>query len=691
MKTGNIGIRSLADIGITDIDPYGTDRRKYKAFERTEKVKLRIGVFFDGTGNNRFNSDQVYYNTKYSKLPLEEDKVAKIEKLKSFVIESGSSYWNSYSNIALLHDLYEEKRARDRDENAKFQNLQLRFYIQGIGTLRDESDDMLGSGAGEGDRGVISRVEQACQEIANGIETALKNIQDKKTKKPMEIVSIQFDVFGFSRGAAAARHFCNEVLKSGSNKEPGSGGNSPILDIKRPIIKKTNEPKDSRAEVNQYKADATKKVKDNTQVVPQFNAPPTKDVFTGGNLGEFLHKKGIKYPKYNVSIEFLGIFDTVISQMLERKGIIDTTRNPITGIKATILNPVLGILTNAVALIKKVNPDLSNPNIKRVLHLKAQTEWRDNFPITPVGKFNGICSREISVLGAHSDIGGAYWQTKEELHTLHFFDLGKDATTAEKQKLEQQKQLLRNWYISEKLCNDDPATLYWETKHHVKVIAQSSYNSATPGETLLMDESFMGNQTSKIVGNKTYILQGYHYKLLSKRPLNNKLSLVYMNVMKYIALNYANTPFTLSESKTQHPEEYKYPENYYIEDNEIYNLKDEKTSQLQISKKTDLEKYQNLIIKIAEHGWINKEGKEVTYPKLFDNNNSYAISPEMYTYIMSKFVHLSANFDSPLADMLGHYNFAYANVPHFTDEKEFKNPPYKRKAYTPKLAAYDVS
>lgn len=62
MKTGNIGIRNIADIGVADIDIYGTNSKKYKAYERTEKIKLRIGVFFDGTGNNRFNSDSVYYN-----------------------------------------------------------------------------------------------------------------------------------------------------------------------------------------------------------------------------------------------------------------------------------------------------------------------------------------------------------------------------------------------------------------------------------------------------------------------------------------------------------------------------------------------------------------------------------------------------------------------------------------------------
>ncbi|MCW3160528.1 hypothetical protein [Chryseobacterium oryctis] len=63
----------------------------------------------------------------------------------------------------------------------------------------------------------------------------------------------------------------------------------------------------------------------------------------------------------------------------------------------------------------------------------------------------------------------------------------------------------------------------------------------------------------------------------------------------------------------------------------------------------------------------------------------------MYNFIMGKFVHLSANFNSPLIEPLDHYNIAYANVPLFTDEKEFKNPPYKRDSYSPDLALYDKS
>lgn len=680
-----IDIRRPGKIGATNIN---LDEVK-KTLQETEKVKLRIGVFFDGTGNNRFNSDQLYYTEK---LPLDESKVKKIQKkVNGFVPESGSSYWNAYSNIALLHDLYEENQI-DKTDTIPFYSIQQKYYIQGIGTLRDKEDDKLGAGFGEGPRGVILRVRQACKDIADGIEATFKNIQHRKTKKPIEIISIQFDVFGFSRGAAAARHFSNEVLKSGIDRDPIRKADYSLSNIKRPVIKKSEEPKDSLPTIAQYKAEGTKKVKDNTNVVRQNNAP-IRNVFTGGDLGKFLKEKNIKYPKYNVSVEFLGIFDTVISQMLEKKGIIDGARNPIIQTLIAPFNPILPFispLAGEVALIKKVNPNLSNPNIKKVLHLKAQTEWRDNFPVTPIGEFNGTFAREISVLGSHSDIGGAYWQTEAELNTLHFFDLGINADITEKQKLEQQKELLRNWYISQKLCKNNHDEIKWEIYHHV--LSFEGYIGEYPStqKKELLEESFMGDSLIKVIGNRTYILQGFHHKLVSKRPLNNKLSLVYMNVMKHVALNYADVPFNLPTSETPHPEEYEYPDKYEMSNDKIYELEMEKGFSPENIKKKDLEKYEKLIIKIASHGWTDK-GKIVTYPDLIDKNNLYAVPPEMYNYIMSNFVHLSANFNDPLVDMLDHNNFVYANVPHFTNEKEFKNPPYEREIYTPELSNYDLS
>ncbi|MFA7449103.1 MAG: hypothetical protein WCY77_11755 [Weeksellaceae bacterium] len=124
MAANNIGIRHVPGIGVADIDVYDTNRRKYDKFpdKYAEKVKIRIGVFFDGTGNNSYNSDAVYYRQT---LPLQEDDVPEVRH-KGFEVENGASYWNPYTNIKLLHDLYEEKTKRDDSKNIIFQQIQLK-------------------------------------------------------------------------------------------------------------------------------------------------------------------------------------------------------------------------------------------------------------------------------------------------------------------------------------------------------------------------------------------------------------------------------------------------------------------------------------------------------------------------------------------------------------------------------------
>ena len=84
---------------------------------------------------------------------------------------------------------------------------------------------------------------------------------------------------------------------------------------------------------------------------------------------------------------------------------------------------------------------------------------------------------------------------KNRIHSI--FDLGKDSTVAEKQKLEEQKQLLRNWYISQRLCEDNPAKLYWETMHHVHSFEGLGGDADTEKDELL-PESFMGDLTQKL-------------------------------------------------------------------------------------------------------------------------------------------------------------------------------------------------
>jgi type VI secretion system secreted protein VgrG len=104
-----------------------------------------------------------------------------------------------------LYELYTDHVFEDLPEEAK--QACLRVYIEGIGTKNNGPDSLYSQATGRGDTGVVARVEQSPAKIME----ELRLFQQKNPKVIIE--KIEFDIFGFSRGAAAARHFANEVLK----------------------------------------------------------------------------------------------------------------------------------------------------------------------------------------------------------------------------------------------------------------------------------------------------------------------------------------------------------------------------------------------------------------------------------------------------------------------------------------------
>ncbi len=138
------------------------------------KVVLEIGVFFDGTGNNEQNAQT----------------------------GGEGSYANARSNVSLLKDLYYNDGNRYDVTNAcgGYERRYRSRYVQGIGTETGEEDDIWGSAMGIGERGVENRVITAATDVGQMINQLSPGVE------PEEVV---LDVFGFSRGAAAARHFVN--------------------------------------------------------------------------------------------------------------------------------------------------------------------------------------------------------------------------------------------------------------------------------------------------------------------------------------------------------------------------------------------------------------------------------------------------------------------------------------------------
>ncbi|TDO99176.1 T6SS phospholipase effector Tle1-like catalytic domain-containing protein [Flavobacterium sp. 245] len=204
----------------------------------TRKDDLAIGIFFDGTNNNKNNTNAKEYYDKRARgeklTPKEEISAKAYDRYGR--MDEDSSYYNAWSNVARLSDAYRKDLA---------------VYVDGIGTETEKADSVLGAGLGTGfvleGAGILGKVEEGCKKLADKI------FKQSKTK---EIPILYLDVFGFSRGAAAARVFMDEISKKA------------------------------------YPLSVNRKNK-------------------GGALGYYLGKNNIKVEL--IKVRFLGLFDTVSS------------------------------------------------------------------------------------------------------------------------------------------------------------------------------------------------------------------------------------------------------------------------------------------------------------------------------------------------------------------------------------------
>lgn len=187
-----------------------SQQNEEKQQKATREITLTIGVFFDGTGNNAINTDNMLqactahnYNLNDAEAEGILGKCAR-ENFNLSEIRS-ISYSGYYTNVHWLNTLYTRRLV---DGKPEFQHS---IYIDGIGTEAGKPDSMIGQAFGTSDTGVLAKAGKAVSEIANNIKTALRELKRFIIDEEIIIKSLQFDIFGFSRGAAAARHFANHV------------------------------------------------------------------------------------------------------------------------------------------------------------------------------------------------------------------------------------------------------------------------------------------------------------------------------------------------------------------------------------------------------------------------------------------------------------------------------------------------
>ncbi|WP_421295589.1 T6SS phospholipase effector Tle1-like catalytic domain-containing protein [Aeromonas sp. 604534] len=276
---------------------------------------LRIGVFFDGTANNTFKhrEGKSALETALAQCSPEEQQVLLEQCFEGALPDDlNNSEKNDVTNIGKASDLYLR--------NDKAPALSAAVYIEGIGTTKGEDDASAGLGADKGETSSASRVEQACRtQIVAEIKEQLENILPT-----IECIhKVEFDVFGFSRGASAARQFVNRIDK-----------------------------------------------KDDHPLVEAMTADPDIPLKAGFDWSS----------RDDVRIQFVGLFDTVVSSYLWGKR----------------------------------NVTLAPDCAERVVHIVAADEWRYHFDLTRItddaaGTTLAENFTEVIIPGAHSDIGGGYY------------------------------------------------------------------------------------------------------------------------------------------------------------------------------------------------------------------------------------------------------------------------------------------
>jgi len=185
---------ALIDEGLPDESPDDPPEEKERP-----KVRVEAGFFFDGTGNNR-NNTQTYQKQVDECLTANAAGAMSEEDCSSEVSQiMEGSYLNAETNVSKLERMYQQGQLQG-DEWEQVHRIST--YVSGVGTKSGESDDSPSMGLGLGEQGILKKIDEGCSYFLFQLK---RNVTDR-------IDELVLDVFGFSRGAATARHFISREV-----------------------------------------------------------------------------------------------------------------------------------------------------------------------------------------------------------------------------------------------------------------------------------------------------------------------------------------------------------------------------------------------------------------------------------------------------------------------------------------------
>ena len=313
----------------------------------------------------------------------------------------GSSFVNGYTNIKRLFEHYKayDPLNLKESEPRKYTKDRFKVYASGDGCIdpyeakKLKSDSLIGLGTAFGETGVLAHIVYTCEKIANRLRgDDEKNISKDKQRGGCAVVDeLVLDVFGFSRGAAEARHFVSSIMKEydGFSKDSNRKYTLNTLDKTKNIFAPFYK--------NHTKDEGVYTLINN---IPHFNPlrPDIEKVTIEERRNNHNKRRTYKNPFFkkkdivisSVSFRFLGIYDTV-----PHYGICQANDN------------------------ENLNLDIKEAKIGRLVHLTAADEYRKNFAMTKIKesasrKFGVISKmKEISLPGSHADVGGGYMDKED--------------------------------------------------------------------------------------------------------------------------------------------------------------------------------------------------------------------------------------------------------------------------------------
>ncbi|WP_164875557.1 DUF2235 domain-containing protein [Apibacter sp. HY039] len=355
-------------------------------------LQISYGMFFDGTLNNRRNTE---IRKKVHKIEEYKNQAATKEEQKIYQKKSkeDNSFANDFSNVARKSLCCKESYT---------------IYTEGIGTTDEKGDSTAGFAWGRGETGVLAKVKSGCEKLAKKIK------EKKENNDKAKYISIIVDIFGFSRGAAAARNFAHNLQKKAYTPE--------IYSI--------------YGEYNQSYPIDYNGIPIDKSWLKDGKLPP------GGDLGIALLKAGLDrelIEAMEIRVRFLGVYDTVASY-----------------------DPY-NLIPDFKKYIKKLHlNELGAP--RKAVHFTAMDEHRENFSLTPM--HIGI-TKEFP--GVHSDIGGSYNTETEIVEEL-------ETSWSLKSKLEPfRKKLISEYWYKDQQLEYTGGFFYWALQGTRELQKEYSY------------------------------------------------------------------------------------------------------------------------------------------------------------------------------------------------------------------------